>query len=93
MAKQQPAPAASSPLATHGDLTRLLGEVDDVKAAEILGLKPRLVEVEQAAVWAAGEGDRLARKGHELVGVVARIVDILALDEDEEEERSPPAGG
>ncbi len=41
------------------DLHRILGDIDDAKVIDILALKPTLPEVEQAAVWAAGDGDVL----------------------------------
>ena len=66
------------------DLIRLLGDLDDDQIAEILALNPSVVEVEQAALWAAGQGEELARKGHTLMGVVASIVDIVSDDEDDE---------
>ena len=88
MTRQQPV-AAGLAKATHEDLTRILGELDDSEVVEILELHPTVSEVEQAALWAAGEGDILERKGHELVGVVASIVDIVTADEEDEE--PPPA--
>jgi len=70
------------------DLVRVLGELDETMIIEILDLKPSLNELEQAAVWAAGDGDVLAKQGHPLAGVVADIVDILTADEEE----PPPTG-
>lgn len=72
------------------DLIRLLGELDDEQIAEILALRPTLAEVEQAAFWAAGQGDQLARKGKTLTGTISEIVDIVADDEDDE---PPPRPG
>lgn len=69
--------------ASHDDLTRILGEVDDAKIVEILALKPTLKEVEEAALWLAGDGDVLAKEGHPLGGIVAAIVDIMVSDEEE----------
>jgi len=72
---------------SRDDLRRILGDVDDAKIIEILDLKPTLPEVEQAAIWATGDGDVLAKSGHPLAGVASDIVDILTVDEEDE---APP---
>jgi hypothetical protein len=82
MSKQQ------SETASQEDAKRILGDLDDAKMIEILALNPSLADLEQAAIWATGDGDVLARSGHPLAGVIAEIVDILAADEEEE---PPPA--
>jgi hypothetical protein len=89
MTKQQPAPAVQSAKAVHEDLTRILGDLDDAEIVEILTLHPTVSEVEQAALWAAGEGEILATQGHTLSGVVAEIVDIVTADEEDEEGPRP----
>lgn len=81
----RPQPTSDFAKATREDLTRILGDLDDSEIVEILMLDPTVSEVEQAALWTAGQGDILARKGHELVGVVADIVDIVTSDEEDEE--------
>lgn len=85
MPQHRPVSAAEPAKVGRADLTRILGDLDDAKAAEILALKPTVAELEQAAMWSAGEGDVLARKGHKLVGVVAGIVDIVTAGEEDEE--------
>jgi hypothetical protein len=74
----QPAPVG------RADLIRILGETDDAKIVEILALKPTLPEVEEAAMWAAGNGDVLAKSGRPLGRVAAAIVAILTAEEEEE---------
>ena len=69
--------------ASRNDLERLLGDIEDAKLIAILALEPTLAEVEEAAIWTAGDGDVLAKSGHPLTGVVANIVDILTADEEE----------
>lgn len=86
MARQKPGPAMAK--ASRDDLIRIAGDLEDDKIVDILALKPTVSELEQAVLWAEGEGDVLARKGHQLVGVVAGIVDVLTADEDDEPE--PP---
>jgi hypothetical protein len=83
----RPASHTSAP-ATHDDVRRLLGDVDDVKAVEILALAPTIVELEEAAMWTRGEGEVLGKSGHPLTGVSAAIFEIIAPDEEEE----PPVG-
>ena len=70
--------------AGRDDLKRILGELDDSKVVEILALKPTLPELEEAAMWAAGNGDVLAKSGRPLGRVAAMIVDIMTADEEEE---------
>jgi hypothetical protein len=77
--------------ASRADLTRILGNLDDARLAEILRLHPTISEVEQAALWAQGEGDVPARRGHTLSGIVADIVDIVMTGEEGDDE--PPRGG
>ena len=76
-----------SSVATADDLSKLLGALDERKAVDVLALRPTLADVEQAAIWLAGDGDVLAKDGHPLAGVVAQIVDILG-SEDEEPPRA-----
>jgi hypothetical protein len=52
--------------------------LDDAKIVEILALSPRLTDLEEAAIWVAGDGDILAKSGHPLAGAVADIVAILS---------------
>ncbi len=73
-----------SALATLDDIRHYLGDVDDARAMQILSLEPTLDQVEQAALWVAGEGDRLSREGHPLEAQVAAIFDIVSQDEEEE---------
>lgn len=68
---------------SRGDLTRLLGDIDEAKVIDILRLEPSLADLEEAAIWIAGDGDVLAKSGRPLAGVVASIVDILTADEEE----------
>ncbi len=74
---------ASGQLATMEDVRHLAGDVENGKALEILKLKPTVDELEQAVMWAAGNGDIPARQGHPLAGTAAAIFDILSADEEE----------
>ena len=75
--------SSSSGIVTAEDISRLLGALDERRTLDILALRPTLSDVEQAAVWLAGDGDVIARSGHPLAGVVADILDILAVDDEE----------
>ena len=61
----------------------ILGDVDNAKLIEILEMQPTLAELEQAAIWAAGNGDILAKEGRPLTDRVAAIVEVLTPDEEE----------
>lgn len=74
-------------MATHEDLLHIIGAIADDRAAEILALQPTVAEVEEALLWAEGEGDRIDRAGHPAAGKVAQIVEILSVEEPDEEER------
>ncbi len=75
---------ASEVLATVDDVRRIVGEIEDAKTVAILALRPTMADLEQAALWAVGNGDFLARQGHPLTGVAAAIFDLLTADEDED---------
>jgi hypothetical protein len=70
-------------LATIDDIRHFLGDLDEALLVQILAIEPTVDQVEQAALWLAGEGDRLSREGYPLEGPVAAIFDILAADEEE----------
>jgi hypothetical protein len=75
---------AEAAMATREDLLRLVGDVDERKVFDILALNPTVAEIEQAALWAAGDGDVLGKSGYPLRGTAAEVFDILAADEEEE---------
>ena len=85
--KQQAGAAVHSGLANGDDIKRILGDIEVSKVIEILALKPTLVDVEEAAAWASGDGDILGKSGHPQTSVVAQIVEILTTDEEEPEPR------
>jgi hypothetical protein len=47
---KQPIAGGQPATASHDDLTRILGEVDDAKIVEILALKPTLQALEEAVL-------------------------------------------
>jgi hypothetical protein len=72
--------------ATHDDLVRALGDVEASRAAAVLALQPSVAELEEAAVRLAGEEEDLASNPRQAKGVVAEILDILAVEEEIEEQ-------
>jgi hypothetical protein len=72
-------------LATRDDLRRILGELDDETITEIMMLGASVADVEEAALWASGQGDVLGKSGHPLAGVAAEVFDLVALEDAEEE--------
>jgi hypothetical protein len=69
------------------ELKTIVGDVDETQTVEILKLQPTLAELEEAVVWASGDGDVLAKERHTLTDKVAEIVDILTADDEDEPAR------
>ena len=72
-------------VATPEELTKLLGHIDPATAVKVLELRPTLAELEEAAMWLAGQGNVPDRAGHSLAGKTAAIYEMLAADESNEE--------
>ena len=87
MSKQSPATTAQP--ATSSDVRRLLGDLDDVKIAEILVLRPSLADLEDVVICMAGDHDVIAKSGHHVSVTAARIIELLAEEEEEPEIQSP----
>lgn len=73
-------------VATSGDLIHALGDLDATRMASILALEPTLAEVEEVAMRLAGAEKSLADRERLAHGTVAEILDILAVDEEQDEE-------
>jgi len=73
--------------ASGSELRSIVGNIDEAKIIEILKLNPTVADLEEAALWAGGEGDTLGKEGHPLTGTAAQVFDILIADEDELSER------
>ena len=71
------------PLATLEDIQRLFGDLEASTISALMALKPTVQDIEEAAVWIAGEGGSLPEP-HQPARVVAEILDLLVTDEDEE---------
>lgn len=70
--------------ATAEDVRRMVGEVDDTVVVEILSNRPTLRELTDAAIWARGDGDLLARERKELSAAAVSVAEILTREEEEE---------
>ncbi len=72
---------------THDRIAQIVGDIDDVKVAEIIATGANLEELEEAVSWASGItriGEDLERP---LAGVVAKVYRILTVDEEYGDER------
>ena len=72
---------------THDRIAQIVGDIDDVKLAEIIATGANLEELEEAVSWASGitrVGEDLERP---LAGVVAKVYRILTVDEEYGDER------
>ena len=70
-------------VATPEELTKLLGHIDPATAVKVLELQPTLAELEEAAMWLAGQGNLPDRAGHSLAGKTAAIYEMLAVNDEE----------
>ena len=75
--------------AKRADLMRLVGELDERKALQILALHPTLAEIERAVLWTAGDGGILAKRGHPLTATAADVLDMLSVEDEEEPSPGP----
>jgi hypothetical protein len=73
--------------AGSAEVRRILGELEDAKVAEILSLEPSVADLEDVAVCMAGDHDVLAKSGHHVPVTAARIIELLAEQEETEAER------
>jgi hypothetical protein len=72
--------------ATRADLQQILGDMDDETAVTILTLEPNVAQVEEAAIWLNDGDDVLGEERRPFDAVVAKIVDLVAIEDEE-----PPA--
>ena len=87
MAKSQATVREPGELASVDDVKSILGNLDADRLLDIMTLRPRIVDVEQASVWLAGDID-IFGAGPPLKDIPGDIVAILTADEDEETARS-----
>lgn len=63
------------------DVTRVLGQVTDARAAAILATGATAAELEEAAAWAAGESDVIGKLQRPASPIVGAVYDILTAEE------------
>ncbi len=68
--------------ATRQDVKDVLGNLDDEKLTAVLAAQPTIRDLEEAAVWLAGDRDVFGA-GEPLKGAASRIVTILTADEED----------
>jgi hypothetical protein len=84
-----PGTSAQQP-ATRADFHRILGTLEDPKIIDILELNPTVADLEEAAMCVAGDQDVLAKGGHRVSSVAARVAEIITADEEEDDAPLPP---
>jgi hypothetical protein len=70
--------------ATRDDIRHVLGAIDDTLVVKILSKKPSFADLSDAAIWARGDGDAVARDQSELSATALAIAEMLARDADSE---------
>jgi hypothetical protein len=79
----KPTPTGETPAVTPGDLQRLLGDLDASTVVAIMALVPSMADIEEAALWVQGDGER-ELEPHQPSGTVEAILDLVAADDDDE---------
>ncbi len=82
--KNQPAAGRARPV-TSIDIRKILGDLDDAKVSAIQALNPSLVDLEDAAICMAGDHDVPGQERSPCSAMAARIVELLAEEEEEPE--------
>lgn len=75
-------------LATHDDITGILGELDPPQMLAIMALRPTIMDLEQVSLWLSGDAD-VFEPGPQLKSAASDILTILTENEEEE----PPRAG
>ncbi len=70
-------------LATCGDITSVLGNLDPDQLLEIVSLQPTIADIETASLWLSGDADIFGAR-EPIKGVASHIVTILTANEEEE---------
>ena len=63
-------------------IARFLGPLKTDQLTQIMGLSPKLLDVEEAAVCLAGDRDVLAKSAHHVSATAEKIVEILRANEE-----------
>lgn len=68
---------------TRDQVTAMLGRIDDLRIAEIIGSGASLAEILEAKRWAAGDLRTLSDGDKRRPSVVGRVCDIIRAEEPE----------
>ena len=74
-------------LASHADVTGILGSLDPAQVLAIMSLRPTIADIEEASLWLEGDTDVFGA-GEPIKGVAADIVTLLTENEEEEPARA-----
>jgi hypothetical protein len=83
MAIQDQRAVDASRRATSDDIRHVLGDIDDTTVAEILAVRPSYGDLSDAAIWARGDGDLIAREHRELSAGAMAVAEILVREDEE----------
>ena len=62
---------------TRDEIHRIVGELDDERAAAIVATGADAAQLEEARLWAQGESDAMGEERKSLSGPVAAVYEIL----------------
>lgn len=82
--------ADSNRLATADDVRHVIGQIEDVTLAQVLSTRPTYRDLVEAALWARGDGDLVARESTELSAAALAIASVLVKVEDAVAEEDRP---
>jgi hypothetical protein len=79
--------AGTSGRLTHEQIAGVVGEIDDMRAAEIIATGATIEELEEAVAWAARESDVMGDLRLRASAVVGKVYDLLTAEEKLGDER------
>ncbi len=80
-------PAGVPEKLTHEQITGVVGDIDDMRAAEIIATGATIEELEEAVAWAARESDVMGDLRLRGSPVVGKVYDLLTAEEKLGDER------
>ena len=72
---------------THEQIAEIVGDIDDMRAAEIIAMGATIEELEEAVAWAARESDVMGDLRLRGSPVVGKVYDLLTAEEKLGDER------
>jgi hypothetical protein len=80
-------PTAGTARLTHEQITGVVGEIDDIRAVEIIATGATIEELEEAVAWAARESDVMGDLRLHASPVVGKVYELLTAEEKLGDER------